>query len=131
MPVREAYHRFKELGICPSCGQRDAKPGATRCAECIEEARQRRDSRASRGLCPRCGKKTRKGRKRCATCRIEDRKTARRIRRVRKAEARCMICGGDIEYAREGHTTCQACGDRRNAHSAARRARDRMEAANA
>ena len=121
MPNKESYQCYKALGICPTCGVESAKPGNVRCAGCIQKSHEARAARDSKGKCARCGKRKKPGHQRCAGCARDDRRNAKRQRDRRREQAVCLICGGEIEYAREGHSTCEFCGTRRNTQSQRRR----------
>ena len=105
MYSREVRQGHKRHGICVVCGQEDAEPGKTLCAECaeknaaqgrnhwrsisaeerqkiiqrkVEQKRARREQRESMGLCVVCGKrKAIKGKKHCLECLLKARRANR------------------------------------------------------
>lgn len=94
---RAEYLFYKERGLCPICRKARAAPGHTQCAECIY-------------------KQVLRGMKRDKQ---EAREYARKKREARKADGRCVSCGG--RPAEDGKTLCKVCLLKRRQYGAAHR----------
>jgi hypothetical protein len=98
--------RLRRLGLCPECGGDPALNRAT-CQECLDKAKQRRDTRKRAGICPECGKREVTNRPFCEICQTRKDKSYAALRH--KRADKCGKCGGK---PKDGHKMCQTCLDR-------------------
>ena len=135
---KATYLRRKSEGLCVRCGKplEDDRKDKTTCSECRDKDNVRlqliRDNRRKNGLCPRCGKVKLIGdEKNCPECSADNytRRAAqrrnnpeqekliqehcnenrRKMRRARKTEGLCVLCGKALKTADKGFVTCIYC----------------------
>ena len=113
--ARDRYERLKELGICVSCGQRDAMSGHVLCSICRMSSRDSSRlvyyDRVEAKRCTRCGQSMLQDGSVCPSCAEALRKSARE-RRARLIQAGiCVRCG---KRPAEDGRECALCRARRN-----------------
>ena len=82
---KEAYHYYKEHGICVYCKQADAAPGRTKCLNCISLTAEKRRERDSKLSDEEREERNRKKRER-----------GKALREYRKANGLCLTCGKPV-----------------------------------
>ena len=81
----EAYHWYKDHGICVDCKQEDAAPGRTRCLNCLSKNAEQRRKRESKLSPEEIEEKNR-----------IKREKSQKLRDYRKANGLCDVCGKPV-----------------------------------
>jgi len=105
--LREKARRFKEAGLCGTCGSQPV-PGRKMCQACLEKMAARRKRWKDRGICRECKKAPIRepGAMTCEACALANRDYLRDLSRRRAEAGRCKQCGKE---PRPGRKLCGEC----------------------
>ena len=81
----EAYHYYKDHGICVDCHQYEAAKGKTRCLNCLSIRAEQRRERESKLTEEELAEKNR-----------IKREKSQKLRDYRKANGLCDVCGKSV-----------------------------------
>lgn len=82
------------------CGKANALDGKTKCARCLELARnyqkRKRDTNRIAGLCLNCGRPPQPGKTACVVCEKRATKSTMKRYNINKAAGKCSECGNEL-----------------------------------